>query len=511
MAQPIYRRSGDALVLRAAVLPVADRPADWPAIGSPEASRRWLASVWNRDLFVTAVRAASPQLAACVERVLADDEVDPKRIQKATSSIVGYLLRATGRPTPFGLFAGVSTATEGSAAATVGAEHQAVARPDTLWVDNVRRDLEGRPDVLPFLTVRINDLVVRRGDTLTVPRSGGRIASTRISRPMAVLLRASEESTTGTRLMRLLADVGGTPQQVQGLLAQALADGYLTSSLAAPMTLDDPAGHLLRTLDPHREQLEASTRDVLAQLGQITRTLAAHNESTGLAARELREIADGLMRLTPASSRSRIALDLRFDAQVRLPSRVLDEAERAADALVRLTRTRGGSSAWSTYATHFWERYGVGVLVPVREAADLAAGLGFPADYPLSLWQQTPPTVLPRDEKLAAKALHAVVTGDHEVVLTNADVDDLAEGPFTAAVAPHVELGIRIRATDTSALDRGNFLLDVRPAWTAGVLSGRFAQLLGTELSDLCGRLPTMVQGACRRFLKTDPRETSES
>ncbi|MFE0654582.1 lantibiotic dehydratase [Streptomyces sp. NPDC059534] len=496
MVQPIYRRFGEALVLRAAVLPVAARPVDWPAIGSPESSRRWLASVWNCDLFVTALRAASPQLVACVERILVDDQVDPKRIQKATSSIAGYVLRATGRPTPFGLFAGVATAREGSAASIIGADHQAVGRPDTLWVDHVRRDLEGRPDVLPFLTVRINDLAVRHGDTLTVPRSGGRIASTRIGRPMAVLLDATEQPTTGSQLMRMLADAGGTPQQAQGLISQALAEGYLTSSLAAPMTRDDPAGHLLRTLVPHRRQLEASTRDVLAQLGQITRTLAAHNQTTGLAARELRETADDLMRRTPASSRSRIALDLRLDAQVRVPARVLNEAERAADAFIRLTRTRGGSSAWATFATHFWERYGVGTLVPVREAVDLAAGLGFPADYPMSLWPQTPPTVLPRDEKLAAKAMHAVVTGDHEVVLTNADIDDLAEGSDVGVVAPHVELGIRIRATDTYALDRGNFLLDVRPAWTAGVLSGRFAQLLGTELSDLYGRLPTMVQGA---------------
>jgi hypothetical protein len=133
---------------------------------------------------------------------------------------------------------------------------------------------------------------------------------------------------------------------------------------------------------------------------------------------------------------------------------------------VPLTRTHGRAPAWAAYATYFWERYGAGVLVPVRDAVDLAAGIGFPADYPMSLWPQTPPpAVLPRDEKLAAKAMHAAITGSQEIVLTEADIADLADTP-TEAVAPHVEIGLRIRSSSRSAVDRGDFLIDVRPAWT---------------------------------------------
>lgn len=505
MARPIYRRVGDVLVLRAAAMPASARPTQWPAIDSPDACRQWLADVWDDGTFVASLRAPSPHLVGYVEQILARDDIAPKRVRKATCSVAGYLLRATGRPTPFGLFAGVALASVGATAAAIGTAHQAVARPDTLWLDQVRKDLEGRADVLPYLAVQVSTLAVCRGDTINAPRSGGRVASARISRPLSVLLEAAREPAPGRELLRLLTELGGTPGQARRLIGKALADGYLISSLAAPMTVDDPAGHIVQVLSPHGESLEVETRDLLACLDKARQVLAEHNQVPGIVAHNLRETAEEIMRFFPAAARSRIALDLRLDAHVRVPGHVLDEAECAAHALVRLTRARGQSPAWTAYATAFWERYGAGVLVPVREAADLAAGLGFPADYPLSLWPQTPRQVLPRDEKLAARAMQAVMTGAREIVLTDAEIDDLADGAEVGPVVPHVELAIRIRSATAGALDRGDFLIDVRPAWTAGCLSGRFMTLLGAALSELYPTLPTMVEGALPAQLSFTP------
>ncbi|MGW3635247.1 lantibiotic dehydratase [Streptomyces sp. NPDC005122] len=505
MTRPIFRHSGDVLVLRAAAMPVAARPTVWPAITSSEACRRWLEQIWAQDDFVAPLRAASPRLVDYVERILAGDEIGPKRIRKATCSVACYLLRATGRPTPFGLFAGVALATIGDTSATIGTAHQAVARPDTLWVDQVRRELEGRTDVLPHLTIQTNSLTARRGDTINTPRSRGRIATARINGPLSVLLRATKTPTSGRELLRLLTEAGGTPEQATRLLGQALADGYLISSLSAPMTVDDPARYVVQILSPHAEEFEPETCQILARLDKAGQLLDAHNQASGVAAHELRETADALMQFVPAASRSRIALDLRLDARARIPGHVLDEAEHAADALVRLTRARGESPAWAAYATHFWERYGAGVLVPVCDATDLAAGVALPADYPMSLWPETPPRALPRDERLAAKAMQAAMTGTREIVLTDADVDALTDRDPAEPVAPHVELAIRIRAATSSAVDHGDFLLDLRPAWTAGALTGRFTALLGAGLSDLYPRLPTMVEGALPAQLSFPP------
>ncbi|WP_108987710.1 lantibiotic dehydratase [Streptomyces coelicoflavus] len=493
----IFRRHGDVLVLRAAVLPVRARPDDWPDVDSPDSCREWLTRVWSDDAFVVPLRAASPRLAGFVERVLDGDEVPRKRVRSATLSVAGYLLRASARATPFGLFAGVALADVGPVSANLGTGHRAVARPDTLWVDHVRRTLQRRADVLPHLTIQVDTLPFRRGNTICTPRPGGRLASAPVTRPLAVLLKSAATPAPGRRLLDALAEAGGTPEQAVRLIGQALEDGYLTSDLTAPMTDEDPARHIVCTLRPHVDTLAPDTVRIIDRLGEMGRVLALHNRAEAEAAPGLRALADkGMQEIEPVDCRSRISLDLCVDAQVTVPPQVLNEVEHAAHALVRLTRAQGESPAWAAYQTQFWERYGAGTLVPVRDAADLAAGIGLPADYPMSVWSEAPLRVLPRDERLAARAMQAAMTGEREIVLSEQDIDDLAGSGPEQPTAPHVEIGFRIRAVSREAVGSGNFALDVRPAWTAGVLSGRFASVLGRRLSDLYRTLPTRTRGA---------------
>ncbi|MFD8213277.1 lantibiotic dehydratase [Streptomyces sp. NPDC059697] len=110
MTQTRQLQRGHALLLRAAVLPLTAQHTQWPDLDDPADCRRWLADVRALPPFAAAVRAASPQLARAVDHILEDDGVQSKQIRKATSAIARYLLRVAGRPTPFGLFAGVTTA-----------------------------------------------------------------------------------------------------------------------------------------------------------------------------------------------------------------------------------------------------------------------------------------------------------------------------------------------------------------------------------------------------------------
>ncbi|GAA2345120.1 lantibiotic dehydratase [Streptomyces kunmingensis] len=496
-------------MLRAAAVPVRARPVEWPDTDSPGACRQWLAKVWSDEAFVLPLRAASAGLAGFVEqRILCDggDDVPLRRLRKVTDSVARYLLRASARATPFGLFAGVALAECGPISAVIGPGYQALARRDAQWVDHVRRDLQRRPDVLPHLTLQVNSLSFLRGDIVSTPRAGGRLASAPVTRPLAALLEAAVEPVPGRHLIKLLTAAGGTWEQVVGLIAKALADGYLTSNLAAPMTAVDPARHIGRILRPHADQLDRATLNVLDCLSDTALLLALHDEATDAQrAYVLRGMAEARMRAVPSESRSRISLDLCLDAQVAVPRRVLDEVERAADALVRLTRTRGPSRVWAAYRMRFEERYGAGVLVPVCEAVDLAAGVGLPAGYPMSMESEAPLTVLARDEQLAARAMQAAVTGEREVVLTEEDLNDLAADEPEQPLASHAEIGFRIRATSQDAVTRGDFTIDVRPAWAAGVLSGRFATVLGGRLAESYRTLPTMTHGALPAQLSFTP------
>ncbi|MFV0135517.1 lantibiotic dehydratase [Streptomyces sp. HMX87] len=491
--------SGDVLLVRAAVLPLNSQNIRWPVEDDPADCRRWLEEVWANPTFSDAARAATPRLAKAADRVLQGQDVSPKQLRKTVAATARYFLRAAGRPTPFGLFAGVATAGRGPCTGTIGTAHTPLARPDTLWLDHVRRDLAARPDVVPHLSFRVDDLVVRRGDVLDRPLSGGRMASMRVHRPLAALLKLAADPVPGHELLLHLGELGGTPGQAMRLVADALEAGALASNLAAPMTEPDPLGHMLRLLLPVKANLNPGTVGVLDELTDIHRLFGAHNAAKSPdVARKLRQTAADRMTGVCDEGRTRLSVDLRLDATVRVPPPVLEEAERAGEALLRLTRNLRERPVWSTYHEIFWERYGAGSLVPIREAADLAAGASLPADFPMSLLTEPPVSVLPRDELLMRKAWQTAIHEAQEIRLTDADLDELCTADLDEVpVVPHMEMAVRVHAATAAAVDEGDFTLTVRPAWSTGVYSGRFAVTLDDSgMGAAYRKLPTLVDGA---------------
>ncbi|MET8342479.1 lantibiotic dehydratase [Streptomyces microflavus] len=491
-------RSGDVLLVRAAVLPLASQSVRWPLEDQAEDCRRWLREVWAIPAFSDAVRAATPRLAPAVDRALRDSG-SPRQLRKVVDATARYFLRAAGRPTPFGLFAGVATATHGPCDGAIGLAHTPLARPDTLWLDHVRRGLAARPDVLPHLSFHLDPLAVRHGDVLDRPLSGGRIATVQVHRPLAALLQFAATPVLGSEILEHLSSLGAPPGRGALLLGQALEASVLTSSLSAPMTDPDPLGHMLRLLLPLSAGLGPDAQAMVGELTEVHRLLAEHNSAgTPQAARGLRQAATARMTGICDQGRTRLSLDMRLAASVRIPSPVVREAERAGEALLRLTRNLREQPVWSGYHEVFWERYGAGSLVPLREAADLAAGAGMPADFPMSIYADPPVRVLPRDELLMRMAWKAVAQGADEVRLTDANIAELCTVDFDEVpIVPHMEMAVRVHAPTSQAVDQGDFTLSVRPAWSTGTLSGRFAATLDDDAIGAAYRkLPTLVDGA---------------
>lgn len=497
---------GDIVLLRASVAPARNHA--WPSPTDPAGCRQWLAQVWADPDFAGAVRAATSHLHRAVEQAVRDPSVPARRVRKATTATAQYLLRAGGRPTPFGLFAGVATAYCGPALSRLGKGHRPVARPDTLWLDHVRRDLQGREDVLPHLLLRTCNLTVRRGSFLERAVPGGGTAHIRLGAPLAAALEmAVDHPVPYPQVVKQLVALGGTQQQAGRLLAAALDTGLLTTQLGAPMTEPDPLSHLLHALEPVLEHLQPGTAAVVAELRDAHRLLSDHNSAWDpIRAREIREAVESRMTAINPAGRSRLSVDLRLDATVQIPSTVLDEAEAAANALLRLTRHQGETPMWAAYHARFWDRYGAGSLVPVRDVIDPACGVGLPAGYPTSLAAEPSSRTLRRDELLMRAAQRATVGGTQEICLTDADLDQLTAPAREETVAPHVEMGIRVAAKSTKALDSGDFTLRVRPAWTGGNLTARFAALLPQSgLRESYSRLSTLVDGALPAQLSAAP------
>src|SRR5207253_2868750 len=147
--------------------------------------------------------------------------------------------------------------------------------------------------------------------------------------------------------------------------------------------------------------------------------LASHNATTDREqATELRNALVAQMTALVPGSRPVLAADMRLDARVAVPEKVLTEAALAASVLLAVTTQPFGSAAWLDYHARFRTRYGPGALVPARElVAD--SGLGYPSGY-LGAPRARPAWRLltERDAALLALIQQATLAGAEEIVLT---------------------------------------------------------------------------------------------
>jgi Lantibiotic dehydratase, N terminus len=211
--------------------------------------------MWSRPEFVVGIEQASPTLAERVAAVLAGQPVDQRQVSRAALATTRYLLRATGRPTPFGLFAGVARVRlAGETRVRWGSRHQSVARADTQWLADVIDQLEAYPALLGRLDVVLTSLATRRGDRLEAPRPGGWVSIGYSPAVRAVCELAAHPVRFSELAGRLaIAVPGGSQPAAEVMLTTLLRHRLLISELRAPFTTTDPLGYLAACLHDQRQ------------------------------------------------------------------------------------------------------------------------------------------------------------------------------------------------------------------------------------------------------------------
>ncbi|MEV8373299.1 lantibiotic dehydratase [Kribbella sp. NPDC056861] len=455
-------RPGAFAVLRLAAAPAAAAvlagTALDPATAEVEELRGYLSALLADEQLREAIEVSSPSLAAALSKLGVDagpgspaaagagsGAPDRAKVERAVLATTRYLLRMTGRPTPFGLMAGVAPIRfDQTAKVRIGADHTRVTSPDSGWQYTAERRR------LP-LRVVANNLAEVRGDRLVLH-----------------YLRKLTDDQPGRQLS----------------MANSPVVRLVREAARVPIAYDVLRGQLL-VAHP-----EASVADADEMLGQLL-------------AREI------LLAEYPPVQVTEAQVDLRLDADVRLPQAVADEAARAAGLLWRLSPPGDGLPDLASYHLDFLDRYGTDRIVPVLELLDPHLGLGPPGGYRIPRGERpaaTAPNSYPatRDQLLAA-ALASNTPG--ELVLDDALVDRLA-GDSSDQAPNSMDLCAQLFADSPEALDRGDFLLAATSgSLSAGAMIGRFAGMLDlTEpLGELLGRhhdpLPVQL-----RFQPFEPR-----
>ncbi|WP_232835593.1 lantibiotic dehydratase [Actinocorallia populi] len=468
-------------------------PADHLALETD--GRAWLIKTWEHPQIRSALSEASPDLAEALDRwTLSDDAATVRDVQRAILSLAGYLKRWQGRATPFGLFAGVTTARSGPTAVRFGTGHRSIARADAEWLTDVITRLDAHRLLRSRLTVVAVGTATVRDGRLIVPRrtaTGERLpgplrdATVRYTRPVQTALA---DSRTPIPFAQLEADLlhaypTASREAICNVLHGLIDQGALITNLRPAMTVVDGLTHLITVL---RQALgdEAGpglddVAELLAQLEHIGADIAAHNTGDATAA----DCAITTMAGVNVASRPCLAHDVRLDADVSIPAHVLAEAERAAGVLLRVVSQPFGTGAWLDYHTEFRHRYGPGALVPVTELVS-EAGLGYPSGFLGSTkarpgWRM----ITERDVALLRLIERAHMDQAEEITLTDADVNALTFGDAAATVPPdRIELAFTLHATDTTAIDRGEYRLRVTGAPAVPTsMAGRFGHLLDDE------------------------------
>ncbi|MFE2762368.1 lantibiotic dehydratase [Streptomyces halstedii] len=465
----------------------------------------WIRSIWHDPGIAQALRHASPVLAAEVEVLESANSPSTREVRRVGVSVARYLLRALHRPTPFGLFAGVTTATFGAEPhARWGQNHAVVARAGAEWVGRLIEQLERSGELLPLLSVVVNNTTFERDGSLVVPYqddgpTGQRRAveaSVELSAPVRLVLRAADAPIRiGELAEKLMAEFPAVaPERVKRLLAGLVRRRVLITNLHAPATETDALGHLVTQLDGVRAEDVRLLAPVVRELRAVHAGLEQCGTTEGRDA-----VATRMRDLVPGLRRHPLALDLCLDATVVLPDLVAREVERSATILTRLCARPYGTEPWNEYHQRFYERFGVGTMVPLMEVvAD--SGVGYPDGYPGRPTGEGRRRLSPRDDVLLRLAQAAALDGRDEFVLTDEIVAALDRGPQEPRIPCHLEVGVRLHAASLAEVRRGRFTVELTSVSRgAGVTVGRFLSVLPATQRD-CLRaeladLPTADEG----------------
>nr|WP_131785685.1 lantibiotic dehydratase [Protofrankia symbiont of Coriaria ruscifolia] len=525
-------QSIDALLVRAAVHSVDTDLPSWPDLvdDGPDAPYQWctwLRKVWARESFADAITVASPVLAHQIGKVCDGHCRDSRAIRRTVMSTARYLLRMTGRSTPFGLFAGATAAALGPRVVVRwGGAHRPVARPGSGWLAALVTDLETYVDLLRRLPVVVDSPRIQRDDRLVVPlrrRAGGRDGSDDTTVLVDVSLRRTGAVEAVVRytqspilvqelIEKLIADSPGTsPTVIETTVADLVRLGFLRTGLRPAMTVTDPLEHVVTLLNAVGAGTIPQVAARVRELRALRDGIARHNHTTSPTDRrhQRRRLAEQIEHLSTPTGQP-LTVDLRLDADIMLPTAVAREAAAAATALTQLTPFPTGLPMWEDFHGAFLERYGTGAIVPLLELVNPDTGLGLPATYRGSVRTATHPALSGRDERLLRLAQTAAVRGAIEVTLDGREIDILAGGSAARQVPPHVEVFVQVHATSRSALQRGDFeLLVTGAARAAGATTGRFLDLLDPasrrRFRDAYGLLPTGRAGALPAQMSCPP------
>ncbi|WP_342477221.1 lantibiotic dehydratase [Paenibacillus sp. FSL H7-0350] len=488
-------KSLDFFMVRTPVLSINEYTELFPENFTNEQDLRKIST----DLLITfsknklireAIAVSSPSMLESLPYLYSDD--NPRKKKQVLNGFMRFLLRMMSRPTPFGLFSGVTYGmfNEQSEVRMKGLNtYRKRARPDMEWLLKIIEFVEGQSGVIAQLHVRRNQLILQQGDRASIPykiRYGNVLkgendsVSVRSTAVFDFIMNETEEpilySNLLTRVKEQFSDA--SIDTISSYVWELFVQEFLFTELRPPSTITTPMEYIITKIAP------VTGIDALkSKLYEIYTDIEEYNKlSIGEGEEQLLILQGEMKNLMKTQNTLQIDLSLE-DRAITLNQNVRAEVEKVAEFLARSFPIE--LQHMEEYREEFLEKYGPYREIPLLELLDPESGLGAPATY------SYPPSSrsVKKSSKFNQKAqllyqwfISCLNKGQSELILTENMIQQLLEDePLNESdFIPSIELYFLINARNQYELDQGNYTMTLGPnpgSYGAGKTFGRFIDL----------------------------------
>lgn len=418
---------------------------------------------------------------------------------KTRTSYIKYQIRSTTRPTPFGLFSGVSLGTFGDRTDITLKDvsyHKKRIRVDMEWLRELIKNIQNDENVIPFLWIKFNEQSYEKGDRLfnsymALNGEHGKndiCSSVRYTNPVKSVQSICAEYRKFNYVAEIIMkeNLNTDQKKVEKFLIDLIKSEILLTNLRPPLINTDPFLYLLNIL----KEIDSAQKYV-SQMKEIREKIERYNNT---------KLGDGIdiyinmvsIMKKLAESNHYLQVDFNINAvENTLSNKIAKQAEKVAGVLTRLAPNSYEASELSSYKTDFVEAYGYDAEVPILQMLDEDIGIGSPVGYqnPPSRRSRNVGEVCSKIKKLRSLIQNKLLTCEDQIVLTDADIENIMkeEKEFTYyQVHRSIELYLEVIASSFPDIDNGDFLLHLsgcRFSVGAGKSFGRFSDLI---MQDTC-------------------------
>ncbi|HSQ24012.1 MAG TPA: lantibiotic dehydratase [Pyrinomonadaceae bacterium] len=346
-----------------------------------EKLRKRLKSIITRPEVRDGLFLASPNI---IERFhFWTGDPNSERGRKVEHVLVRYFSRMTGRATPFGLFAGISSGVTGDQTNLALAERAAYRRSTQLNMDylyaltdgitrdsELRRNLIFRPNTSLY---RVADRVHYVESRLKESERSYHLVAVEETEYLAATLERAVSGATPEALAAALTDDAVSLEEAREFIAQLIDGQILVPDIGLNVSGPAAADSLIEHLAKNKETAEIA---IVLQCAQ-EQLKSIDCGGLGIKVERYRQIANSLEKLPVKVDLSRLFhVDMVKPAPAAtLGSMVLKEINRGIEIVHKLS-SRGRETELTEFRKAFFKRYEYRE-VPLVEALDEEIGVGF--------------------------------------------------------------------------------------------------------------------------------------